>query len=295
MSFLHRVAGAPITWGVDGSPGWGHLMGRDRVMQEMADAGLHATELGPDGYLPLDPDEMARYVHGYGLVVVGGFVPAVLYRPDLVDEQIAYARRAARQMAAGGAKVLVLGPATDRAGYDESLQLDRDEWRAFFANLERLRDEVADEGLGTALHPHWGMVIERAEHIDRFLTDCDVDMCLDTGHVFLGGADPAAVARDAAGRVSHVHLKDVDGDYAERVRSGQVAFRQGTIEGMFTPLGAGAVDIAGVIRNLEAAGFSGWYVLEQDKVLDAEPAPGEGPLADAVASVEFLRSLEASL
>ena len=82
MSFLERVAGAPITWGVDGSPGWGHLMQRDRVMQEMADAGLHATELGPDGYLPLDPDEMADYVKGYGLVVVGGFVPAILYRPD---------------------------------------------------------------------------------------------------------------------------------------------------------------------------------------------------------------------
>ena len=56
---LSRVAGAPITWGVDGSPGWGHLMDADRVLAEMAQIGLRATELGPDGYLPSDPDELA--------------------------------------------------------------------------------------------------------------------------------------------------------------------------------------------------------------------------------------------
>ena len=55
---LARVAGAPISWGVDGSPGWGHLMDRDRVLAEMVEVGLTATELGPDGYLPTDPGEL---------------------------------------------------------------------------------------------------------------------------------------------------------------------------------------------------------------------------------------------
>jgi hypothetical protein len=32
-------------------------------------------------------------------------------------------------------------------------------------------------------------------------------------------------------------------------------------------------------------------VLEQDCVLEADPAPGEGPIGDAVKSIEFLRSL----
>ena len=43
---LERVAGAPITWGVDGSPGWGYLMDRERVLREMVESGLSATELG---------------------------------------------------------------------------------------------------------------------------------------------------------------------------------------------------------------------------------------------------------
>ncbi len=35
MTFLARIAGAPITWGVDGSPGWGHLMDREREIHPL--------------------------------------------------------------------------------------------------------------------------------------------------------------------------------------------------------------------------------------------------------------------
>ena len=49
-----------------------------------------------------------------------------------------------------------------------------------------------------------------------------------------------------------------------------IAFRQAVIDGMFTPLGEGDVDISGVIRTLEAAGYRGWYVLEQDASLAEE-------------------------
>ena len=113
--FLRRIAGAPITWGVDGSPGWGHLMDRDRVMREMVDAGLAATELGPDGYLPTDSDELADYLGDYDLSIVGGFVPALLYRPDRIESELAYVRRAAVQLADAGSEVLVLG-APDETG-----------------------------------------------------------------------------------------------------------------------------------------------------------------------------------
>ena len=72
-------------------------------------------------------------------------------------------------------------------------------------------------------------------------------------------------------------------------------FRQAVIDGLFTPLGSGGVDIGGVIRTLEADGYRGWYVLEQDVSLSAEPAPGEGPKADAIESVAYLRRLAAGL
>jgi inosose dehydratase len=60
---------------------------------------------------------------------------------------------------------------------------------------------------------------------------------------------------------------------------------------MYRPLGTGDVDIAGIVQTLEAHGYDGWYVMEQDTVLDAEPTQNGGPLADVEVSVAFLRSL----
>lgn len=290
-NLMDRIAGAPITWGVDGSRGWGHLMDRDRVMSEMVEVGLSATELGPDGYLPRDPDELREYLARYDLHVVGGFVPAVLYRLDRIEAELAYVDRASRQLAGAGADVMVLGPASHLDGYDTSIDMDDVEWNTFLANLKRLQDVVQENGLTTGLHPHWGMAIERPDHIERLLDSCDVNLCLDTGHLFLGGADLVEVARSAAGRVVHVHLKDVDAGFAERVRVGETSFKQAVVNGLFRPLGQGDVDIAGLIRELESAGFDKWYVVEQDTSLTEEPAPGQGPKADAEISVRFLEKL----
>lgn len=290
---LERVAGAPITWGVDGSPGWGYLMDRDRVLSEMRETGLSATELGPDGFLPTDRDELRACLAGYRMSVVGGFVPALLYRPVRVEAELDYVRRAARQLAATGSKVLVLGPSADHPGYDISVEMNDEEWAIFLANLGRLQDLVAEVGLDTALHPHWGMAIATGRHVERVIGSSSVGLCLDTGHLYLADTDPVDVARAARGRVLHVHLKDVVPALADKVRSGDVPFRQAVIDGLFTPLGRGGVDIAGVIRTLEADGYRGWYVLEQDVSLPAEPAPGGGPKADAIESVAFLRRLAA--
>ena len=291
---LERVAGAPITWGVDGSPGWGYLMDRDRVLREMVESGLSATELGPDGYLPTDPAELSDFLDRFDMSIVGGFVPALLYRPDRIDGELEYVTRAARQLASTGSRVLVLGPSSHYPGYDTSVDMSDDEWATFLANLGQLQSIVSDAGLETALHPHWGMAIETGRHIERLLDSSSVGLCLDTGHAYLGGADPVAVARTARGRVIHVHLKDVDATKAEKVRAGEVPFRQSVIEGLFVPLGQGAVDIAGVINALEDDGYRGWYVLEQDVSLKGAPAEGAGPKADAVDSVAYLRDLVAS-
>ena len=291
---LKRIAGAPITWGVDESPGWGYLMGRDRVLTEMTESGLSATELGPDGFLPTDPGELREYMARYDMSVVGGFVPALLYRPDQVDSELDYVARASRQLAATGSKVLVLGPSSHNPGYDTPFDMSDGEWPIFLANLRRLEDLVGDAGLQTALHPHWSMAIEDGRDVERLLESSSVGLCLDTGHLFLAGTDPVAVARIATNRVLHVHLKDVDPALAEKVRAGEVRFRQAVLDGLFTPLGAGGVDIGGVIRTLEGDGYRGWYVLEQDVSLSAEPALGAGPMADALESVAFLRELAAS-
>jgi inosose dehydratase len=49
------------------------------------------------------------------------------------------------------------------------------------------------------------------------------------------------------------------------------------------------VDVRSIVAAL--AGYPGWYVLEQDVVLAAEPAPGAGPAADVATSLAYLREV----
>ena len=291
IPLAERVAGAPITWGVDGSPGWGHLLPSERVLAEMASIGLSATELGPDGFLGESPRRARENAAAAGLAVVGGFVPLLLHLPDAGERQESYARRAIRTLAACGARILVLGPVLPQDGYDRSAELAGEHWTTFDRNLKRLAARAGEEGLEVALHQHWGMAVERRRHLDRVLSRTDVSLCLDTGHMFLAGIDPLEVARSAPGRVAHVHLKDVDAASAARVRAGEITFRRAVKNGLFLPLGSGDVDVGGVISTLETAGYQGWYVLEQDTILNRAPPPGRGPVRQAAASARFLREL----
>jgi len=122
-------------------------MDRERVLREMVESGLSATELGPDGYLPTDPVELKEFLDRFDMSIVGGFVPALLYREDRVDDQLAYVTRAARQLASTGSKVLVLGPSSANPGYDTPVDMSDDEWTTFLANLRRLESIVGDAGL----------------------------------------------------------------------------------------------------------------------------------------------------
>jgi inosose dehydratase len=100
------------------------------------------------------------------------------------------------------------------------------------------------------------------------------------------------LTRTADDRIIHTHLKDVHADYAERVQSGELTYAQAVAQGMYTPLGTGDVDIAGVVTHLLDRGFDGWFTIEQDTILDGEPE-SEGPVADVRSSVDYLRSLTA--
>ena len=291
VAFLDRIAGAPITWGVDAAPGWGFLMDRDRVLDEMQQVGLRATELGPDGYLPVNPEQLDPLLDARRMQLVGGFVPVRLYRPGRLAAELDYAERAAATLAGAGAKIFVLGPASVLPGYDQPVGLADEEWEVFDRALRRVMEVCADRGLVTALHSHWGMAVDRPEQIERLLETSPVDLCLDTGHIALSGGDPLEVARMAGGRVVHVHLKDVDERMAEEVRAGERPFRQAVVDGLFKPLGEGYVDVAGLVRYLESSGYQGWYVLEQDAALSEPPPAGQGPISDAATSVRYLTDL----
>lgn len=283
-----RIAGAPISWGVCEVPGWGHQLDAGRVLTEMRELGLTATEFGPDGFLPEDAAERAALLAGYELEPVGGFVPVILHDPG--HDPLAGIDRALASFGPG--TLLVLAAATGRDGYDDRPVLDETGWKTLLTRLDAIAGHAAARGHMAVLHPHVGTMIETASEVDRVLEGSSIALCLDTGHLLIGGTDPVALARRVPDRIAHVHLKDVDRAMAVRIADGELTYTGAVAAGMYRPLGGGDIDIAAIVAALDGAGYTGWYVMEQDTILSAEPAAGEGPAGDVGASVAFLRGLE---
>ena len=281
-----RLAAAPISWGVCEVPGWGLQLPPERVLSEMAQLGLTATELGPLGWLPFDGESVRRALDRDGLRLVGGFVPLVVRAPEADTRE--QATRAAAQLAAGGADVFVAALVED-LDWSAPAPLDDDGWKRAGERLRALADLVAADGLELVVHPHVGTLLETAADVERALAHTDVPWCYDTGHLLIGGVDPVAFAREHAARIRHVHLKDVDSRIADALRAGALTLVQATQAGLFRPLGEGDARIDDVVAVLDESGYERWLVLEQDiAITGSEPAVGAGPAIDVRKSIEFL-------
>ena len=83
--------------------------------------------------------------------------------------------------------------------------------------------------------------------------------------------------RDWRDRIDHVHVKD----YSRAVLEGVLADRADMAEAwrrdVFVELGTGDVDLDAFFAALAESGYSGWLVVEQDRI----PRPDEG-VAEAV-------------
>ena len=290
MNHGPSIAGAPISWGVIEIPDWGYQMPADRLLREAASVGLEAMEAGPEDFLPPDPAEVKALLSGHSLGLVGGFVPAVLHEPQVRQEGLDLVERRAKFFSEAGADTLVLAATTGSETFEEVVDMDEAAWKELSENLRRVEEICARHGLTAVLHSHYGTVVETDEQLWRFLEGCDTGLCLDTGHLVIGGSEPLEVAEMAADRVKHVHLKDVDREVARRLGAREIGFKEACMEEAFRPLGDGGVDVARLVEILDRSNYSGWYVLEQDIMVASEPPEGEGPVNDIRKSLQFLES-----
>jgi inosose dehydratase len=283
MSALQLATG-PVTWGVDfadapGNPPW------ERVLDEIAGSELSALELGPVGYLPEEPAALRAALASRGLTAVGSFVFDDFHHPWRAPDLEAATERAARAIAAAGGRLLMLidRPAPERAATAgrslDSRRLAGADWTAMVEAMRRSAAIARAHGLRAAVHPHAGTFLEYEDEIERLLDDCDLDLCLDTGHAAYAGIDPDRALVAYGPRIAHVHLKDVRSEVVDR----GLPFWDALAAGVFCPLGAGAVDLPAVLGALDEIGYRGYATIEQDRL------PGSGsPLDDLAASVRVL-------
>jgi inosose dehydratase len=152
-------------------------------------------------------------------------------------------------------------------------------WKRLADVVARLAAETVAAGLRLAFHPHAGTYVETPAEIARFVAQTDpatVGLCVDVGHVLVGGGDPDVLIRELGPRVTHVHLKDVDGTVLDALRTDPTLDFRGAIrQRLFTELGAGRLSLRAVLTALDEAGYRGWLMVEQDSCW--------GPPAEAAA------------
>jgi inosose dehydratase len=245
-----RLASAPVTWGV-----WERTIDRDDLipardlLATVVELGYTGIELGPPGYLsPALLDE-------FGLELAGGFAPLRFADAAAFAEDVPlWLDPVIEALLATGARGPVVLADGERTRFDD----------AAFGRVQEAVDRCRARGVPVVFHHHAATSIETPEELEALLERTDVGICYDTGHALVGGGDPVEVARLCAGRIEHLHLKDVDPAVLARVRAGELDLDRAWAGGLFCPFGEGAVDFGAAMRELE--GYDGWVVLEQDRV-----------------------------
>jgi inosose dehydratase len=224
----------------------------DDAVRDVASAGYDGVELF-DGNVVQHaerPQALRDLLDAHGQSLVGVYSGANFIFADILSQELWRIERGAELAARLGAGHLVVGGGAQTLDAPGGPEYER-----LGAGLEKVVEIALRHGLTPSFHPHMSTIVETADQLDRVLAHTSICVCPDTGHVLLGGDDPAELIRTHADRIRYVHIKDVD---------------LGT--GEFVPLGDGALDLPSVMAALGSIGYDGWVTVE----LDAWPDPLEG-------------------
>lgn len=293
-----QLATAPVSWGIYEFEGMEPPFPYTQVLDEIAETGYTGIELGPYGYLPTDPAKLRDELDARGLRLLSAFVPVNLKDAAAHEAGEAEALKVGRLLAELDALAIVL--ADDNGAVDSLVQqagrrtgsaLSAAEWDVFAAGANRIARRLYDEtGLSVMFHHHCAGYVETPEETRQLMQRTDeklIGLCLDTGHWHYGGGDAVDAVREFGERVRYLHLKDCQPDVARQCREQEKGYFEAIEAGVFCELGQGEVDFSGVIDAMNAGGYDGWAIVEQDVLVD-DPA---APKRIAAANRAYLRGL----
>jgi inosose dehydratase len=296
------VANAPVSYGafeltVGINP---HVPDAQALLDFIAQAGYAGVDLGPVGYLGTDEglrsDLLAR-----GLGLAGGYIELPYSDHASLDDALPEldglldAFDATRGLTPPPKPTLAdAGSAYRRdhpgvAARDRSVGLDEAAWRRFGEGLARIVEHCRGRGYEPTFHPETGTYVEAEWEIGRVLELSDIGLCLDTGHLLVGGCDPLRAVEQWGDRINHVHLKDVHMAAIEKMVADGARAEAIWERRVFCRLGEGDLPVDEVLEALRGVSYSGWLVVEQDFMPDSSDQP-ERVQADQVANRDYLRT-----
>ena len=264
------------------------------VLDAVQRDGYEGIDLGPVGYLG-SKDDLRERLGIRGLHLSGGYVAMPFSDPAGTDAAVVELRtmldlfdtvKAADHLPSPKPTLADAGSgarrsAPGRAQSDRGLGLQPEGWDRFATNLQVVVRLCRDRGYEPTFHHHAGTYVEAPWEVEELLARSDIGLCLDTGHLALGGGDPLRAIKEWGPRINHVHLKDIQRlviDAAIREGAGMMEVWR---RGAFCRLGSGDLDIDAILDGVRALAYRGWLVVEQDMIPGPERPPDAAALDQA--------------
>lgn len=265
-----RLGINPLTWSNDDLPSLGAGNSLETCLREASETGYAGVELGHK--FPRQAEVLGPLLERHRLSLVSGWYSLRLLERDERAEFEAMAPHFGL-LAALGCDVMVACEVTGCIHGDIGARLSARpriapyRWAAFGERLTRLAERMRAEGLRLAYHHHMGTVVQTGDEVDDLMRHSGdaVGLLLDTGHLRFAGDDPALAATRHAGRIVHVHCKDLRPAVLSRVLNRDSSFLDAVVQGVFTVPGDGCVDYPAVFEPLARVGYSGWLVVEAEQ------------------------------
>ncbi|GAA1062380.1 sugar phosphate isomerase/epimerase family protein [Agromyces bracchium] len=269
-----RIGTAPDSWGV-WFPDDPNQVPWQRFLDEVVEAGYTWIELGPYGYLPTDPNQLADELGSRGLKLSAGTVFTGFHKGDdqwqrAWDQALAVTGLASKL----GAEHLVVIPDLWRSDATsqvlESRTLDDEQWKRLAAGHDRLGKALLEEfGVKQQFHSHADSHVGTYREVERFLQETDVaytNLCLDTGHFSYYGGDNLALIDAYPERIGYLHLKQVDTTLLFDVLKNDVPFAEAVTQDIMVEPGTpgGVPEFAPIIERVAKIDPEIFGIVEQD-------------------------------
>lgn len=267
-----RFATAPVSFGYYG-PAVAAAGDPNVLLGHIRNAGFDGTELGPPGLFG-SLEHLSEDFDRHSLAVAGAYIPLELssarWDENLagmhatLDELHAFVRVGPLAILADvGTAELMANPA--RHWSDRALALNDAEWRKFARRVQAAMSLAGSKNLGCSFHPHLSTYVESPWEVERLLAMTDIDLTLDTGHLFLAGASSAECFRAWSDRINHVHVKDAHVEALRHAQATHASDFDRWWDEACCALGDGDVDLIPFLTEIARSSYDGWIVIEHDR------------------------------
>lgn len=217
----------------------------ETALRDVAAAGYQGVELFDGNLVQYEdrPDDFRRLLAETELQLVAVYSGANFVFSEILDQELWRIEKAASLGSSFGAEHLVVGGGAKRSG-----GTTEEDYARLAEGLDAVVAIAEQHGLQASYHPHLTTIVESPDQLEKVMSRSRINFCPDTAHLVAGGGDPAELIHRYADRIVYVHLKDFTAEPFA-----------------FLPLGRGDVDLAGIVDELDRAGYDDWITIELDE------------------------------